>query len=50
MNRPHVAYDFPLEFQWENKETHKLSVAEGSRLLFDFKRIQSRNAQTYTTT
>ena len=45
MNRPHLAYDFPLEFQWENKETHKLSVTEGSRLLFDFERVRGRNAQ-----
>ena len=48
MNRLHVAYDFPLEFQWENKETHKFSVTEGSRLLFDFERVRGRNAQTYT--
>ena len=47
INRPHLAYDFSLEFQWENKETHKLSVTEGSRLLFDFERVRGRNAQPY---
>ena len=48
MKRPHLAlYDFPLEFQWENKETHKLSVTEGSRLLFEYERVRGRNAQPY---
>ena len=39
MNRPLLAYDSPLEFQWENKETHKLSVL--------FERVRGRNAQPY---
>ena len=32
-----MTLDFPLEFQWENKEAHKLSIAAGSRLLIKSK-------------
>ena len=45
MNRPHLAYDISIEFQWG--KTHKLSVTGGSRLLFEFERVRGRNAQSY---
>ena len=34
--------EFPSGFWWENKETHKLSITEGSRLLFEFERTRSQ--------
>ena len=26
-----LAYEFPSDFQWENKETHKLSITEADQ-------------------
>ena len=35
-NQQFLHEEFPSGFRWETKERHKLSITEGSRLLFEF--------------